>query len=136
VPAGIFVPAWAGLPYAVRVNHDEATAFAQQWVKDWNNHDVEAVLGHFADDVTFTSPLAAQLFPGSAGVITGKEQLREYWSEGIRRNPALRFELDRVYAGVDTIVIAFRNEQGTGRCEVLTFGAGLVRTGHGTSRAD
>jgi ketosteroid isomerase-like protein len=60
------------------VDHDEATAFAQQWVKDWNNHDVEAVLGHFADDVTFTSPLAAQLFPGGAGVITGKEQLRGY----------------------------------------------------------
>ncbi len=26
----------------------------------------------------------------------------------------------------------FRTEQGTDRCEVLTFGAGLVRTGHGT----
>jgi len=37
-----------------------------------------------------------------------------------------------VYAGVDTVVIRFRTEQGTDRCEVLTFGAGLVRTGHGT----
>jgi hypothetical protein len=24
------------------VNQDEAAAFAGQWVKDWNNHDVEA----------------------------------------------------------------------------------------------
>jgi ketosteroid isomerase-like protein len=41
------------------VNHDEAAAFAGQWVEDWNNHDVEAVLAHFTDDVVFTSPLAA-----------------------------------------------------------------------------
>ena len=61
--------------------------------------------------------------------------MREYWSEGIRRNPALRFELEAVCTGVDTIVIAFRNEQGTSRCEVLTFREGLVRTGHGRSRA-
>jgi len=118
------------------VNHDEATAFARQWVKDWNNHDIEAVLSHFADDVTFTSPLAARLFPDSEGVITGIGQLREYWSEGIRRNPALRFDLDAVYTGVDTIVIAYRNEQGTSRCEVLTFREGLVQTGHGTYGAE
>jgi hypothetical protein len=68
-------------------------------------------------------------------VLTGRDALREYWAEGIRRNPALRFELAGVYAGVDTIVIAFRNEQGTARREVLTFHRGLVRTGHGTSRA-
>jgi hypothetical protein len=40
-----------------------------------------------------------------------------------------------VYAGTDTIVIRFRNEQGVDRCEVLTFAGGLVRTGHGTYEA-
>jgi hypothetical protein len=28
-------------------------------VAAWNRRDIEAVLEHFADDVTFTSPLAA-----------------------------------------------------------------------------
>ena len=115
------------------MDNDEAAAFAKQWAKDWNNHDVEAVLGHFADDVVFTSPLAGQLFRESGGVMRGKQALRRYWSEGVRRNPALRFEVRGVYAGVDTLVIRFRTEQGADRCEVLTFGAGLVRTGHGTS---
>lgn len=114
------------------VNHDAAAAFAGQWVKDWNNHDVEAVLAHFADDVVFTSPLAAQLFPQTGGVMKGKDALRAYWTEGVRRNGALRFELAGVYAGVDTIVINYRNEQGAGRCEVLTFDGELVRSGHGT----
>jgi hypothetical protein len=70
------------------VNHDAAATFAEQWAKDWNHHDVEAVLSHFADDAVFTSPLAGQLFPESGGVIRGKDALRLYWSEGVRRNPA------------------------------------------------
>jgi hypothetical protein len=117
------------------VTHDEAAAFAEQWVKDWNTHDVEAVLRHFTDDVVFTSPLAARLFPQSGGAVHGKDALRGYWAEGVSRNPALRFELLGVYAGVDTIAIRYRNEQGAERCEVLTFADGLVRTGHGTYAA-
>lgn len=34
--------------------------FVGQWVKDWNAHDVDAVVSPFADDV-FTSPIAARL---------------------------------------------------------------------------
>jgi hypothetical protein len=32
---------------------------------------------------------------------------------------------------VNTLVIRFRTEQGTDRCEVLTFDGDLVTTGHG-----
>jgi ketosteroid isomerase-like protein len=117
------------------VNQEEALDFARRWVKNWNDHDIEAVLAHFADDVVFTSPLAERLFPESGGVISGKDALRRYWAEGLRRGPGLRFELLGVYAGSDTIVIRFRNEQGADRCEVLTFSGGRVRTGHGTSLA-
>jgi ketosteroid isomerase-like protein len=114
------------------MKHEEAVAFAEQWAKDWNAHDVEAVLALFAEDAVFTSPLAERLFPGSGGVISGKDALRQYWTEGVRRAPALYFYVTGVYAGTDTIVIRFRNEQGAERCEVLTFAGGLVRTGHGT----
>jgi ketosteroid isomerase-like protein len=114
------------------MNREEAAAFAERWVKDWNAHDIEAVLTHFADDIVFTSPLAERVFPDSGGVISGKDALRRYWAEGVRRGPGLHFELLGVYAGTDTIVIRFRNEAGVDRCEVLTFEGGLVRTGHGT----
>jgi hypothetical protein len=114
------------------MKHEEAVAFAEQWAKDWNAHDVEAVLAHFADDAVFTSPLAERLFPESGGVISGKDALRRYWTEGIRRGPGLHFYVAAVYAGTDTMVIRFRNELGADRCEVLTFADGLVRTGHGT----
>ena len=49
------------------MNQDKAATFAEQWATDWNSHDIEAVLSHFADDAVFTSPLAGQLFPEAAG---------------------------------------------------------------------
>jgi ketosteroid isomerase-like protein len=113
------------------MDHAEAQAFAEQWVKDWNAHDLDALLGHFTDDVVFTSPVAVRLL-GSDGVIRGKEALRKYWSEGLRLIPDLRFEVLAVYAGVSTVVINYRNQAGGAVCEVLTFDGSLVREGHGT----
>jgi len=109
----------------------EARAFAEQWVKDWNAHDVDALLAHFTDDVVFTSPVAIRVLGGD-GVIRGKEALRRYWSEGIRLIPDLRFEVLAVYVGISTLVINYRNQAGGVVSEVLTFDGTLVREGHGT----
>lgn len=113
---------------------DEALAqrFVTQWLDAWNAHDLEAILVHFADDVVFSSPLALQLIEGSDGVIRGKEDLRTYWSEGLRRSPALHFEIEDLYAGVNTVVIHYRNHLGGLVDEVLTFEGPLVIEGHAT----
>jgi ketosteroid isomerase-like protein len=113
------------------MDHGEALAFAEQWVRAWNAHDIDALLKHFTDDVVFTSPVAARLLGGD-GVVRGKEALRSYWAEGIRLIPDLRFEVLAVYAGLDTVVINYRNQAGGVVCEVLTFDGSLVREGHGT----
>src|SRR4051794_30176838 len=41
------------------MTNEEAQRWAEQWIDEWNRHDVEAVLEHFADDVVFVSPVAA-----------------------------------------------------------------------------
>jgi hypothetical protein len=112
------------------MDHAEARAFAEQWAKDWNAHDVDALVGHFTDDVVFTSPVAMRLLGGD-GVIRGKKALRGYWLEGIRLIPDLRFEVLGVYAGISTLVINYRNQAGGVVSEVLIFDGGLVREGHG-----
>lgn len=38
------------------INPDDAQAFAREWVKAWNDHDLPAILSHYADDVVFHSP--------------------------------------------------------------------------------
>ncbi len=110
----------------------EATAFVETWARDWNAHDLEAMLAHYADDVTFTSPVARQVPGFEDGVVRGKDQLRRYWGEGLRRIPDLHFEVIDHYVGVDTVVINYRNQRGGRVCEVLTFDGDLVALGHGT----
>ena len=117
--------------YTTRVNLD-AVAFSKQWVDAWNAHNVEGVLEHFHDDVVFTSPVAARMLPETAGVVRGKSELRRYWALALQRIPNLWFIVEDVYLGIDTIVIAYRNQDGGLVNEVLRFSGDLVIEGHGT----
>jgi ketosteroid isomerase-like protein len=94
------------------------------------------LLAHFAPDVVFTSPVAAQLLPDCDGVIRGKEALRAYWTRALGLLPDLRFTVEGVYAGVDAIVINYRNHAGNRVCELLRFDGPLVVAGHATYRSD
>ena len=114
------------------MDHAAATEYAERWKRDWNAHDLAALLSHFTEDVVFTSPIAAQVMPDCDGTLRGKRALSEYWSEGLRRIPDLHFELDNVYAGVDAVVINYRNHVGNLVNEVLIFDGALVREGHAT----
>jgi ketosteroid isomerase-like protein len=110
----------------------DAAEFSAQWVQAWNDHDVEAVLRHFHDDVVFTSPVAARLLPETAGAIRGKPALRHYWTTALQHLPRLAFRVEAVYQGIDTLVIAYRNQDDGLVSEVLTFKNGVVVEGHGT----
>lgn len=111
-------------------------SFAATWCEGWNAHDLDRVLAHFHDNVIFTSPIAAVVVPESGGVIIGKQALRAYWEEGLRRIPDLQFTVEQVFGGVDTLVIQYRNQKGARVSEVLQFDQGKVRSGHGTYEVD
>ena len=111
----------------------DVIAFSRQWAHAWNSHDVDAVLAHFHDDVLFTSPVAAAMYPETAGVIRGKAALHHYWADALVRMPDLHFAVEGVYRGIATIVINYRNQNDGLVSEVLRFDdAGLVIVGHGT----
>lgn len=111
---------------------EEAQRFAEEWVAGWNSHDLDRIMKHYADDVVFRSPVAARILPGSDGTIRGKEALRAYWTEGLRHLPDLHFEVVGVYAGIDSVMINYRNQAGQLVGEVLIFDGGLVVSGWGT----
>lgn len=110
----------------------EPAAFAAQWIDAWNFRDIEAVLTHYANDVVFTSPTALRFVPETGGTVHGKDALRSYWTRALEGNSDLHFELIDVYAGIDTLVLHYRNQLGGSVNEVLTFRDGLVATGHAT----
>jgi ketosteroid isomerase-like protein len=107
--------------------------FAAQWERAWNEQDLDGLLGHFSDDVLWTSPVAGQLVAGSGGVLKGKEALRAYFSQGMQPGREVHFEVVGVYRGVGTIVINYRNQRGGLVNEVLVLGQdGRVSEGHAT----
>jgi ketosteroid isomerase-like protein len=110
----------------------DAVAFSEQWVAAWNAHDVELVLEHFHNDVVFTSPVAAKILPDTTGIVRGKPALRDYWTRALQQIPDLRFVVEDVYQGVDTIAIGYRNQADARVCEVLRFNGDVVIEGHGT----
>jgi ketosteroid isomerase-like protein len=114
------------------MDQESARAFVHQWVTQWNAHDLEGLLEHFAEDVVFTSPVAAKLVEGSDGVVRGRAALRAYWAEGLARIADLHFEVVATYVGVDVLVINYRNQNGGLVNEVLVFDGPLVVRGHGT----
>lgn len=107
-------------------------AFVTGWLDAWNAHDVDAVLAHFHDDVRFSSPIAAALLPESNGVIVEKSALRRYWTAALEKVPDLQFTLERVFQGVDIVVIQYRNQKKVVVDEVLIFEDGKVKQGYGT----
>lgn len=110
----------------------EPGEFSRAWSTAWNRRDVEAVLAHFHDDVIFTSPVAAELLPGTAGVVRGKAALREYWTRALAALPEVHFDVVAVYRGQSVLVINYRNERGRLVNEVLEFDGPRVCRGHGT----
>ena len=107
----------------------EPMRFAEEWVRAWNRRDIEAVLTHYADDVVFSSPVASQVVAASRGTVRGKQALRDYWNRALDLHTDLHFTLVDVYAGVDTIVINYRNQCDALVNEILTFRDGIVAVG-------
>jgi hypothetical protein len=106
--------------------------FAEQWISNWNNRNLEAVLGDYAENVIFTSPTARRVVPETGGTVLGKDALRRYWMLALKGNSDLHFDLVGVYAGVSTLALNYRNQKGGLVVEVLTFEDGLVTVGHAT----
>jgi ketosteroid isomerase-like protein len=114
------------------MTNDEFREFSTEWAGAWNAHDLDRILIHFSEDVTFVPPMATLLMPESGGVIQGKRMLEEYWREGLRRIPDLHFDVIATYVGVDTLVINYRNQKGGLVNEVLELDGHLVVRGNAT----
>lgn len=113
--------------YAAAWVTDDVAAYAAAWVADWNAHDLDRVLRHYADDVVFRSPVAARVRPESGGLIVGKPALADYWGAALPQVPDLHFTLEQTFATVGGMTILYRNQRGQQVAESLVFGDdGLV----------
>jgi hypothetical protein len=95
--------------------------FATEWVQAWNSHDLERVLSHYDDSVTLISPRARLVLGVEDGAVRGKAALRDYTSRALEKVPDLTFTLDRVFSGVNSVVIEFHTSDGRHGAELMDF---------------
>ncbi|MEX0309386.1 MAG: nuclear transport factor 2 family protein [Tateyamaria sp.] len=100
-------------------------AFAIAWEAAWNSHDLDRILGHYAEDVVFRSHKAMRLV--GHGELHGKDALRAYWTRALEAQPDLSFVVVDVLHGHGMVVITYRNQRNVLAAETLRFGPdGLV----------
>jgi len=99
-------------PIVLILNADFALSFARSWIEGWNQHDIDAVLSHYADDFELASPLIPSIAGESSSVIRGKADVRAYWKKGLAQIPDLHFELKEVLTGVDSLTLYYRGHRG------------------------
>lgn len=97
----------------------EAQEFAHHWIQAWNTHDLEAIMSHYASNVTLTSPVAAKLLNLASGTVEGKAAVRSYFARGLEAFPQLGFELADVLYGLSSIVLYYVNQRGTKTAEFM-----------------
>jgi ketosteroid isomerase-like protein len=101
---------------------DFAQTFAREWVKAWNDHDLAAILSHYAEDIVFHSPRIRMVTGKDVDSVFGKAALRAYWSSALEQARDLFFEIDQVLIGSDALTITYTNQRQQAVAESFVFG--------------
>jgi predicted ester cyclase len=104
------------------VTRDEAWNLANNWIAAWNAHDLDLIMTHYEEAIELTTPVAAQLL-GAPGRVAGKAELRAYFQRGLEAYPELRFQLEDVLWGVNSVVLYYKNQKGTRTGEFMELSA-------------
>jgi ketosteroid isomerase-like protein len=97
------------------VTKEEAWNLANHWVAAWNAHDLDLIMTHYEDAIELTSPVAAQLLGTPDGRVVGKSALRAYFQRGLEAYPELRFHLEDVLWGMNSLVLLYKITKGPAR---------------------
>jgi hypothetical protein len=104
-----------------------AEHFAHAWIAAWNSRDLDRILSLYTDDFDFASPKIIDVVGEPSGMLKGKAAVGTYWAKGLQRLPNLHFELITVFAGINSMVIHYKNDRGMINAEMFEFGTeGLV----------
>jgi ketosteroid isomerase-like protein len=100
-----------------------ARELANDWVAAWNAHDLDLIMTHYEDAIELTSPAAAQLLGTPDGRVVGKPNLRAYFQRGLEAYPELRFQLEDVLWGINSVVLYYTNQKGSRTAEFMELSA-------------
>ncbi|MEE9425532.1 MAG: nuclear transport factor 2 family protein [Methylococcales bacterium] len=99
----------------------DENAFAKEWLESWNSHDLDRILSHYTDDFEITTPMLKLALGVNTGTLSGKQNIKEYWTTALQKIPDLHFELKDVTTGVNSIALYYKSIMGKMAIEVMFF---------------
>ena len=96
----------------IEAKEGQFEGFVQAWLDAWNAHAIDPVISHYAEDTVVRSPFLLAAMPGSGGVVTGRERLRDIYSRAFEKYPDLHFELISYFVSTESVVILYRSVEG------------------------
>ncbi|MEP6918179.1 MAG: nuclear transport factor 2 family protein [Acidobacteriota bacterium] len=107
----------------------EADELAHRWIDAWNDHDLERIIAHYADEIVFSSPFIQRIGSSDSGAISGRDALSTYFRAALDKFPELTFRLQRVFRGIDSITLMYESVNGLLAAEtmILTPGGQVTR---------
>jgi ketosteroid isomerase-like protein len=105
------------------IERPAAERLAAAWLAAWNRHDLEAILAHYAEEVTFASPFVAKLTGDASGTLRGKTALRAYFAQGLATYPQLHFTQHAVLVGADSVTLLYASVNGLLAAETMVLDA-------------
>jgi SnoaL-like domain len=107
------------------LTESQVRQFAGDWLRAWNSHDLDAIMSHYGSEIVLTSPVAARLLNDRAGVVKGELALRNYFKRGLEAYPSLAFDLLDVLWGLSSVILYYKNQNGTTTGEFMELDANL-----------
>lgn len=81
---------------------------AKQWISAWNQHDLEAIMRLYAEEIEHISPKIDRYFKQANSRRQGKADLQAYFELALTHNPSLHFELRHILEGKASLVLIYR----------------------------
>lgn len=103
----------------MKISREWAKSFADEWIRAWNNKDIEAIIHHYTDSVVFSSPFILKSQLDGTGTIHGKNELRKYFNRALEKNPDLHFDLKYTLVGIKSITLIYIRKQTMLASEVM-----------------
>ena len=101
----------------------DAAAFSKAWLDDWNAHDLDAIVAHYAEKVVFRSPKVARYTGGKTDRLDGKGALRAYFAAGLAFRPDLQFSAPHACWDGTGLALIYKGEDGRTAVETMTLDA-------------
>ncbi|RYE24637.1 MAG: nuclear transport factor 2 family protein [Sphingobacteriales bacterium] len=86
---------------------DQNIGIAKQWFDAFNRHHLEDLLKLYAEDAEHYSPKLAVRHPETKGLVSGKDALRAWWKDALKRLPSLKYTYTTLTANDERVFMEY-----------------------------